>query len=145
MRAAMWWMLPSDGEFRRSSNSLQYYLTHQGWRVVLRGGDVTLPMLESYLNWFGDPMPPPTRRLDDLTSPASSENTPPMDSSRKLPRRLRPRRIRKKQSASSANENAPSRVADPATQRGDPAEVNGQRNSPFQGSQPEPASHPGVL
>ena len=100
MRAAMWWMLPSDREFRRSSHSLQYYLTCQGRRVVLRGGDVPLPMLESYLDWVADPMPPPTRRLDDLTSPASSENTPPMDSSRKLPRRLRPRRIRKKQSAS---------------------------------------------
>ena len=35
MRAAMWWMLPSDGEFRRSSHSLQYYLTRQGWCVVL--------------------------------------------------------------------------------------------------------------
>ena len=113
MRAAMWWMLPSDGEFRRSSHSLQYYLTRQGRRVVLRGGDVVLPRLESYLNWVADPMPPPTRCLDDLTSPASSENTPPMDSSRKLPRRLQPRRIRKKQSASSANENAASRVAEP--------------------------------
>ena len=41
MRAAIWWLLPSDGIFRRTSNSLQYYLTHQGRRVVLRGGDVT--------------------------------------------------------------------------------------------------------
>ena len=50
MRAAMWWLLPSDGEFCRSTHSLQYYLTRQGRRVVLRGGDVTLPLLESYLN-----------------------------------------------------------------------------------------------
>ena len=71
MRAAMWWMLPSNGAFCRSSHSLQYYLTRQGRRVVLRGGDVTLPLLESYLNWVADPMPPPTRRLDDLTSPVS--------------------------------------------------------------------------
>ena len=78
MRAAIWWMLPSDREFRRSSHSLQYYLTRQGRHVVLRGGDVTLSMLESYLNWAAKPIPPPTRRLDDLTSPASSENTPPM-------------------------------------------------------------------
>ena len=60
MRAAIWWLLPSDGEFRRSSHSLQYYLVRQGRRVVLRGGDVTLPPLESYLNWVADPMPPPT-------------------------------------------------------------------------------------
>ena len=35
MRAAIWWLLPSDGEFHRSSHSLQYYLAHQGRRVVL--------------------------------------------------------------------------------------------------------------
>ena len=157
MRAAMWWMLPSDGEFRQYSHSLQYYLTRQGRRVVLRGGDVTLPMLESYLNWVADPMPPPTRRLDDLTSPASSENTPLMDNLHKLPRRLRPRSIRKKQSASSDNENAASRVADPATPLGPSANENSassavtrprsmaNRNTPFPGSQPEPASHSGVL
>ena len=40
MRAAIWWLLPSDGIFRRASNSLQYFLTRQGWRVVLWGGDV---------------------------------------------------------------------------------------------------------
>ena len=108
MRAAMWWVLPSDGEFCRSSHSLQYYLTRQGRRVVLRGGDVTLPLLESYLNWVADPMPPPTRRLTDLTSPVSSENTPPTESSRKLPRRLQPRRRRGKQSTLSANENSAS-------------------------------------
>ena len=27
MRSALWWLLPSDGEFRRASHSLQYYLT----------------------------------------------------------------------------------------------------------------------
>ena len=91
MRAAMWWLLPSDGEFRLSSHSLQYYLTRQGRCVVSRGGDVTLPLLESYLNWVADPMPPPTRCLADLTSPAPSVNTPPADGSSKLPRHLRPR------------------------------------------------------
>ena len=115
---------------------------------------VTLPLLESYLNWVADPMPPPTRRLDDLTSPASSENTQPMDSSRKLPRRLRPRRIRKKQSASSANENAAYRVADPATLLGPSANENSasravtqprsmaNRNLPFPGSQPGTSQPP---
>ena len=109
---------------------------------------MTLPMLESYLNWVADPTPPPTRRLDDLTSPASSENMSPMDRSRKLPKRLRPRRIRKKQSASSANENAAYRVADPATPLGPSANENSassavtrprstaNRSSPFPGFQP---------
>ena len=41
MRAALWWLLPSDGEFRRASHSLHYYLARQERRVVLRGGDVT--------------------------------------------------------------------------------------------------------
>ena len=50
MRAAIWWLLLSDGIFCRASNSLQYYLTRQGRRVVLRGGDVTRPPLESHLN-----------------------------------------------------------------------------------------------
>ena len=129
MRAAMRWVLPSNGEFCRSSHSIQYYLTRQGWRVVLRGGDVTLPLLESYLNWVADPMPPPTRSLADLTSPTSLENTPPADSSRKLPTRLRPRHRRGKQSASSANENsAPSAVTQPRS--------TANRNSPIPGNQP---------
>ena len=110
--------------------------------------------MESYLNWVADPMPPPTRRLDDLTSPASSENTPPMDSLRKLPRRLRPCRIRKKQSASSSNENAAFRVADPVTPLGPSANENSassavtrprstaNRNSPFPGSQPGTSQPP---
>ena len=109
---------------------------------------VTLPQLESYLNWAADPMPPPTRRLADLTSPASVESTPPVDSSHKLPRRLRPRRRRGKQSASSTNRNSASRVADPATPLGPSANENSasssvtqprstaNRNSPFPGSQP---------
>ena len=41
MRAALWCLLPSDGEFCRASHSLHYYLARQGRRVVLRGGDVT--------------------------------------------------------------------------------------------------------
>ena len=30
-----WWLLPSDGECRRASHSLHYYLARQGRRVVL--------------------------------------------------------------------------------------------------------------
>ena len=85
MRAAIWWLLPSDGIYCRASNSLQYYLTRQGRRVVLRGGDVTRPPLESHLNWVPDPVPPPARRPDDLAAPSPSENTPPQDASSKLP------------------------------------------------------------
>ena len=44
MRAALWWLLPSDSEFRRASNGIHYYLARQGWRVVLRGVDVTHPL-----------------------------------------------------------------------------------------------------
>ena len=50
MRVATWILLPSDETFSRSSTSLQYFLTHQGQRVVLRGGDVTPPPWERYLN-----------------------------------------------------------------------------------------------
>ena len=115
---------------------------------------VTLPLLERYLNWVANPMPPPTRRLADLTSPAFSENTLPADSSRKLPRRLRPRRRRGKQSASSANENSASRVADPATPLGPSVNKNSapsaetrprstaNRNSPFPGPQPGTSRSP---
>ena len=99
MRAAIWWLLPSDGIFRHSFDSLQYFLTRQGWRVVLRGGNVTLPPFERYLNWVDDPAPPPSRYHGDLTSPAPSgdhginkENTPPQDAPRKIPQKLRPRR-----------------------------------------------------
>ena len=59
MRAAIWFLLPSDGTFRRSSTSLQYFLTRQGRRVVLRGGDVAYPPWNSHINWIPDPAPPP--------------------------------------------------------------------------------------
>ena len=88
MRAALWFMLPSDGEFHRSSTSLQYYLTRQVRRVVLRGGDVTRPPLESHLNWIPDPAPIPPRNN-------GKENLPPSAEPRKLPRKIRPRRQRK--------------------------------------------------
>ena len=58
MRAALWWLLPSDGEFRRASNSLHYYLARQGRRVVLRGGDVPDPFTK--IAWTGSLTP---RRL----------------------------------------------------------------------------------
>ena len=102
-------------------------------------------------------MPPPARRLADLTSPAPSENTPPRDISRKLPRRLRPRRRRGKQAAFSANQNSASRMADPTTPLGPSANENSadagsssvtrprstaNGNSPFPGPQPGTSRSP---
>ena len=50
LRTALWWLLPRDGDFRRASNGLHYYLARQGRRVVLRGGNVTSPLHESRLH-----------------------------------------------------------------------------------------------
>ena len=88
MRAAIWFLLPSDGVIHRSSSSLQCYLTHQGWRVVLRGGDMTLPPLERYLNWVSETTPTPPRDH-------GKENLTPVEEPHKLPRKIRPRRRKK--------------------------------------------------
>ena len=45
MRAALWRLLTSDGEFRRAPNALHYHLARQGRRVVLRGGNVDTTLL----------------------------------------------------------------------------------------------------
>ena len=55
MRAAIWFLLPSDGEFILDPVSLQYYLARRGRRVILRGGDVKGRPLEDKLNWEQDP------------------------------------------------------------------------------------------
>ena len=145
MRVAIWWLLPSDGVFRRAYNSLQYYLTRQGRRVVLRGGDVTRPPLECCLNWVIDPMPPHSCHPDDLAAPSPSENTPPRDAPSKLPRQLRSRRRREKQPGLSTNENTASCMAGPATQLRPAANQNSarpssssaaNRNSPLPGQRP---------
>ena len=137
-----------DGTFRRSSDSLQYFLTRQGRRVVLRGGDMTLLPLERYLNWVDDPAPPPSRYHGDLTSPAPSgdhgispsnkENTLPQDAPRKIPRKLRPRRRKERQPGSTTNQNSPSWKAGSRTQCAPTA----NRNSAFQeiGSATRPGS-----
>ena len=78
MRAALWWLLPSDGHFRWAPNGIHYYLARQGWRVVLRGGDVTHPLYESRMNWIHDPAPPPPCRtnMDYSDTPVQSSDTP---------------------------------------------------------------------
>ena len=75
MRAALWSLLPSDGNFRRASNGFHYYLAR---RVVLRGGDVTHPLYESRMHWIPDPTPPPPRRteMDYSDTPVQSSDTP---------------------------------------------------------------------
>ena len=127
MRTALWWLLPSDGEFRRASHSLQYYLACQGRRVVLRGGDVTRPFYENRLNWIPDPAPPAPRRLDGLASPTSAPAIPtlPSEAHLRLPRCLRPRRRRKRRTAATANENSAPHAADLAT----PPTLSANRNS----------------
>ena len=103
--------------------------------------------------WVHDPTSPTPHRQDDLTSPAlaSTKNTPPLEIHHKLPRHLRPRRRRRKQPVSSANENSASCVADPVIPLGPSANKNSprlppsavtrlrstaNRNSPFPGPQP---------
>ena len=134
MRAAIWWLLPSDGVFRRTSNSLQYFLTHQGRRVVLGGGDVAYPHYNRSIIRIPDPVPPPSRDHGNLTSPAplrdhgiqtnGKENMPPQDTPRKLPRKLRPRRRKEKWSGPTANYNSPSREAGKEKQSGPTANHN---------------------
>ena len=76
MKAAIWWLLPSDGNFRRASNGIHYYLARQGRRVVLRGGDVTHPLYESRMHWIPDPTPPPSRRtgMDYSNTPVQTRD-----------------------------------------------------------------------
>ena len=62
MRAALRWLLPSDGEFQSTPSGTQYYLARQGRRVVLRGGDIKVPFHKSRINWIYNPAPPPPRR-----------------------------------------------------------------------------------
>ena len=64
LRTALWWLLPKDGDFRRASDGLHYYLAHQGRRIVLRGGNVTSPLHESRLHWIQDPNPNQSHRVE---------------------------------------------------------------------------------
>ena len=78
MRVALWWLLPSDGDFRRAPNGIHYYLARQGRRVVLRGGDVTQPLYESRMNWIHNPASPLRRHtdMDYSDTPVQSCDTP---------------------------------------------------------------------
>ena len=80
LSAALWWLLPSDGNFRRTANRLQYYLARQERRVVLRGGDITVPFHESRLYWIHDPAPSPPRRMEHTITVPPSDSSAPISS-----------------------------------------------------------------
>ena len=102
---------------------------------------MTRPPLESHLNWVPDPVLPPARCPDDLAAPSPSENTPPQDTSSKLPRRLRPRQRRERQPGLSPNRNSASRVAGPATQLKSTTNGNSARPSSSTATQPRSAAN----
>ena len=80
IRAALWWLLPSDGEFRKASNCIQNYLACQRRRVVLRGGNMTQPFHESRLCWIPDPKPSPPRCTERKFPVSSSDSSAPIPS-----------------------------------------------------------------
>ena len=111
MRAALWWLLPLDGEFRRASHSLHYYLARQGWRV----------------NWVIDPAPPASRHPATEASPAPTLAIlmPSSGASSQPPRRQKSRRRRRRKAARAANRNSASRQADLTT----PAALSANKNA----------------
>ena len=117
MRAALWWPLPSDGNFRRASSGLHYYPARQGRRVVLQGGDVTQPLYESRMNWVHDPAPPASRRpivdFDDTPAPAITSESPGAPYTQPQPKKSRRRRRRRNNC--SANQNSAHRSTAPVT------------------------------
>ena len=115
MRAALWWLLPSDGDFRRASSGLHYYLTCQGWRVVLQGSDVTQPLYESRMNWVHDPSPPAYRRpLENIgDAPAADITSESLGAPCTQPQPKKSRRRRKRKNIRSANQNSAQRSTAP--------------------------------
>ena len=135
MRAAMWFLLPSDGIFNCSSSSLWYYLTRQGRLVVLRGGDVTRPPLECRLNWVPDPAPAPPRDHD-------KENHPHAAEPHKLPRKTRPRMKRKEHHQHpGASGSAPGTSQPPRCQRSTPVRHPQPPQLPQPHQPPRPAAN----
>ena len=118
MRTAVWWLLPSDGEFCRAPHALHYYLARQGRRVVLRGGNVTRPFYESRVNWVVDPAPPASRRpvLEESSAPTPAPKMPPSGEVSQPPRRQKSRRRRRRKAVRPASQLPASRQADVTTQ-----------------------------
>ena len=126
MHAALWWLLPSDGDFRRTSHDLHNYLAWQGWRVVLRGGNVTQPFYESRVNWVIDPALPASRRpvLEESAAPTPAHKMLPSGGETQPPRSQKSRRRRRRKAALSANQRPASRPADVMTQADPTANSN---------------------
>ena len=147
MRAALWWLLPSDGDFRRASSGLHYYLARQGWRVVLRGGDATQPLYESRMNWVHDPAPPASRlaTVDFSDTPVNCSDTPASTITSASPgtplappHPKKSRRRRRRRNSCSANQNSAPRSAAPVT----PDERWTNKNSASQSvNQPQSAAN----
>ena len=132
MKAALWWLVPSDGDFQRAPNGTHYYLARQGRRVVLRGGDVTQTLFGSSMNWIYDPAPPAPHlaTVHSNNTPVNSRDTPVLTSDTQasaiatrtssgaplaLPHPRKSRRRRKRRNCRSANENSAPRSAAPVT------------------------------
>ena len=117
MRAALWWLLPSDGDFRRASSGLHYYLARQGRCVVLRGGDVTQPVYESRMNWVHDPAPPTFRRpiLEFADTPAPDIASESPGAPFTQPKHKKSRRRRRRRTNRAANQNSAHRSTAPVT------------------------------
>ena len=75
LRTALWWLLPKDGDFRRASNGLHYYLARQGRCVVLRGVNVTSPLHQSRLHWIHDLNPNQSHRVEPRKTVSRNNNT----------------------------------------------------------------------
>ena len=129
MRAALWWLLPSDGEFRRVPHALHYYLACQGRCVVLRGGNVAQPFYESRVNWVIDPAPPASCRLvlEASSAPMPAHSMPPSGDVSQPPRCQKSRRRRRRKAARPASQLPPSRQADVMAQADPTANYNSAR------------------
>ena len=87
MRASLWWLLPSDGEFQSAPDGHHYYLARQGRRVVLRGVDVKAPLPNCRVNWIYDPHPNQSHRVRPRqTVPKINNNTVPKNNHNAVPK-----------------------------------------------------------
>ena len=129
MRAALWWLLPSDGKFCRASHDLHYYLACQGRRVVLRGDNVTQPFYESRVNLVINPVPPASSCpvSEESTAPTPAHKMPPSGEEAQPSRCQKSRRRRRRKAARSATQRPASLPADVMTQADPTANSNSAR------------------
>ena len=156
IKAALWWLVPSDGEFQRAPNGTHYYLARQGRAVVLRGGDVTQTLFGSRMNWIYDPAPPAPRRatMHSSNTPVPSHDIPVLTSDNQasaiatrtssrapltspLPRKCRQRRRRRARHSANRN-SAFQRATQHQSEASDPTQM--KRTAVYSG--PSIHSHP---